>query len=850
MNNKLGSILPRVSKPGRYIGGEINSIKKDLAKVDLKVALAFPDVYEVGISNLGLQILYDILNRQDHIAAERVYAPWTDMEALLRDEEIPLYTLESYLPLKETDIVGFSFQYELAYTNALNMLDLGGIPLLTSERGESDPLVIAGGPSTFNPEPMADFIDAFFLGNGEEGVIDISEAYLKWRRSGEKRSKLLEELSEIEGVYVPSLFSYEFGPDDRIKTISSLKGEYQEVKRRVLTNLEDAPYPTRFVSPNVRPVHDRVPLEVARGCSRFCRFCQAGYIYLPVRERSPEKIREIGEKAVRETGIDEVALLSLSTGDYSCLGNLLPGMIKDYNSEHIKVSFPSLRVDTITPPVMEEMKKTGASGFTIAPEAGSQRLRDFINKGVTKEQILATAREMATAGCQAVKLYFMIGLPSETKDDLDEIITLSTEILKEGRRDGGSLRKITVNLSTFVPKAHTPFQWARQNSIEETREKLTYFKRNIKNRNISLKWQAPEMSILEGIFSRGDRRAGKAILSAFRDGARFDGWGEKLDYALWENAFREHNISIDSWLRHRDEAELLPWENVNVGVYRKFLLDEWENACSSLYTEDCRYGKCSVCGVCDHKVVRIESFKGTQAPSGRMKAPESSPLKTKLRVRYAKRESLRFLGHIDTMHLVTRLLRRTGLPLFFSEGFRPSPKIAFSSPIPLGTESLAEYFDVEIHGNVQPGQFLDRISSFLPPHFEVVEVRSVLPGTPSLTEAAETEVYHVALEGKRGLKNSLREHIVRFQEAASWPVVKKTKKGERTLELKTEIMALDLMDNGGIELMLSAKGGRRVKAENAIASIFNIPPGEAEEMKVLKVDTLFSAPEESKIKAA
>ena len=451
------------------MGDEINSIKKNLDEVNVKIALAFPDLYEIGISNLGLQILYKVLNDREDIAAERVYAPWEDMEKLLREKDLPLYSLESFIPLVDFDIVGFSLQHELVYTNLLNMLELGKIPLLSSQREDSHPLIIAGGPTAFNPEPVADFVDAFLIGDGEDGVIEICDIYEEWKKGDGKRKDLLKSLASIEGVYVPSLFSFQFYDNGKIKEIISDENPEEKVKRRLLTELDSAPYPTKFIVPNIQPVHHRIPLEVARGCSRFCRFCQAGYIYLPVRERSPQKIRDAGAKALKETGIDEVALLSLSTGDYSCLEMLLPHLVEEYNQSRTKISFPSLRVDTMTPAIMAEMKKAKLKSFTIAPEAGSQRLRDMVNKCVSEDQILETTREIAKAGCQSIKLYFMIGLPTETKEDLDEIITLSRAILKVGKKEG-RISKITINLSTFVPKAHTPFQWVRQNSLEETRQ--------------------------------------------------------------------------------------------------------------------------------------------------------------------------------------------------------------------------------------------------------------------------------------------------------------------------------------------------------------------------------------------
>ncbi|MDH3975461.1 MAG: TIGR03960 family B12-binding radical SAM protein [Deltaproteobacteria bacterium] len=841
MDKKLKKILPLVSKPGRYAGEEVNSIKKDLDKVSLKVALAFPDLYEIGISNLGLQILYHVLNSLDHIAAERVYAPWDDMEKLLRENELPLTSLESALPLSTFNIIGFSLQHELCYTNLLNILDLGGISLRSSERNKEDPLIIAGGPSAFNPEPLSEFVDAFLIGDGEEGVKDICKAYLKWKEAGKTRKELLESLSQIKGVYVPSLFQVSYNESGPIKKITPLKEGYKRVERRVLIDIEEAPYPTGFIIPNVKPVHDRVPLEVARGCSRFCHFCQAGYIYLPVRERSPEKIRSMGEKALAETGNDEAALLSLSTGDYSCLETLLPDLAKRYSEKNVNLSFPSLRVDTITPAIMNEMKKMRAKSFTIAPEAGSQRMRDLINKGVTEEQVLQTARKMSGAGCQSVKLYYMIGLPTETLDDLNEILRLSREVLKEGRK-AGSMRKVTVNLSTFVPKSHTPFQWVRQNSTDEIMEKLDYMKKNLKDKNISLKWNDPFMTLLEGIFSRGDRRTGKTIMKAFEKGCRFDSWGDRLRPENWKEAIKESGIEVSNYLESKALDDILPWDLIDPGVTKKFLIDELNRSYEGELTEDCRYGRCSVCGVCDHKILKIRTFKEATLPAQPVKkSSTSSPLKTKFRVRYTKRGPARFMGHTDMIQVLIRTLRRAGIPILYSEGFRPSPKISFGSPIPFATESLAEYFDIEVAGNMTAGYFLDKIAAHAPGYCKMMDAFVIYSGEKSITNATESEVYVITPGEKGSSLQKIREAIHNFESADKWPFIKKTKKGEKEIDLKKEVRGIHIDKEGKVEIEVIATGGRKVKAEDALANLLALTDNEKIELEIIKTDTRFIA---------
>lgn len=840
MDERLRKILPMVEKPGRYTGGETNSIKKDLSNVSLKVALAFPDLYEIGISNLGLQILYHVLNSRDDIAAERVYSVWGDMEAKMRQEDIPLCSLESTLPLSDFDIIGVSLQHELAYTNMLSMLELGGVPLLASERGDTDPLVLAGGPSAFNPETASDFIDAFLIGDGEEGIVDICDAYIKWKEKGTDRRDLLLELSKINGVYIPSLFSFEYSDTGKIEKILCIEKEYDGVERRLVPDLDNAPYPTSFIVPNVRPVHDRISLEVARGCSRFCHFCQAGYIYLPVRERSPGKIREIGERALSETGLDEAALLSLSTGDYSCLEGLLPDLASRYKKKNINLSFPSLRVDTITPSIMGEMKKMRSNSFTIAPEAGTQRLRDLINKGVTEEQILDTVKEMSMAGCKSVKLYFMIGLPTETMEDLDGIIDLSRAILKAGRSARG-ISKVTVSISAFVPKAHTPFQWAQQDSAAETTEKLSYLKTTLRDRGISLKWQSPFMSVLEGVFSRGDRRLGAAILGAFKKGCRFDSWSDQLKRSRWEEAFAEAGIEISDYLRIRGHDEILPWDLVNTGVDKSFLFDELKRSDLGELTEDCRYGKCSVCGVCDHKVVKINLFKDDVLSPLAEPKEMVSPLKTRMRVQYSKEGPARFLGHIDCMEGLVRALRRSGLPLIYSSGFHPSPKISFGSPIPLGTESDAEYFDIEIEGNISAKDFMESIRATAPSICAIKDAFVIPLKSSSITNSVETEIYIVKADSNVIPSDSMDAVIARFIEAKEWIIVKRTKKGEKKIDLKKELTNLKTNSSGDIEIDIAALGGRKVKPSEAIAGIWNLDETQKKDLDIMKSETIFIA---------
>ncbi len=562
MDEKL---LGRVSKPSRYVGAEINAIRKDHASVAVTVALAFPDTYEIGMSHIGLRILYDILNRRADTAAERVFTPWKDMEALLRERGAPLCTLESNTPLGNMDIVGFTLQYEMSYTNILNMLDLSGIPLRAAERNSSHPLIIGGGPCAFNPEPLAAFFDLFVLGDGEEIVGEIIDVF-KEARSKERKA-LLRRFERIEGVYVPAHFDVSHGPDGRIESVRRNVDGPERIRKRVVRDLDQAPYPAAPVLPYMKTVHDRIALEISRGCTRGCRFCQAGMIYRPGRERDVPTLMALFKESVACTGHEEVSLNSLSSGDYSALPELVESVVRFGGERNLGVSLPSLRPGTLSSEIIHEIQKTRKTGFTVAPEAGTQRLRDVINKGVTEGDLIDTVTRLFQEGWESLKLYFMIGLPTETEEDLQGIARLSFAALKAARTANPRLKQITVSLSPFVPKAHTPFQWCRQDRPEEIRDKFGFLKKRLKHRKITVKWHDPGISMLEGVFSRGDRRLGAVLQDAWRRGCRFDGWTEEFDLSAWMQAFRQASVDPDFYLyRERDLAETLPWDIIDTGI--------------------------------------------------------------------------------------------------------------------------------------------------------------------------------------------------------------------------------------------------------------------------------------------
>ncbi|WML35688.1 TIGR03960 family B12-binding radical SAM protein [Clostridium sp. OS1-26] len=600
MNKVTDDILFKVEKPARYIGGELNSYNKDKNKVDIRFAFCFPDVYEVGMSHLGMKILYHILNERKDTYCERVFAPWPDMEKQMRENNIPLYGLESKDPINNFDFIAFTLQYEMSYTNILNMLDLAGVPIRASERGEDDPIVFCGGPCAYNPEPLYDIADFFAIGEGEEQMEEIMDLYRKYK--GKSKKEFLREVSHIQGIYVPSLYSVEYKEDGTIKEFKPLYDDVPAVvKKRIIKNFNDVVYPKNLIVPYTEIVHDRITLETFRGCTRGCRFCQAGMIYRPVREKSTDKLLETVEELLKNTGYPEISLTSLSICDYSDLQNLIHKFIEKYEKEKVGVSLPSLRIDSFSVDLINEIQKVRKTGLTFAPEAGSQRMRDVINKGVTEQNLMDSVKNAFESGWSTIKLYFMIGLPYETIEDVIGIADLAEKVTdqyfkvpKDKRKKG---LKVTVSTAIFVPKAFTPFQWVPQIRMEDVKEEIKALRGAIKSRSISYNWHETPVSYLEAIFARGDRRVCDVLVKAFEKGAKFDGWSEYFNYDAWMEAFKECGVDGDFYsYRERSYDEILPWDFLDIGVSKEFLIRENEMAKKAELTPDCRMG-CTNCGV-------------------------------------------------------------------------------------------------------------------------------------------------------------------------------------------------------------------------------------------------------------
>ena len=605
-------LLSSVQKPARYTGGEFASIVKPEAEV--RIALAFPDVYEVGMSYVGFRILYHLLNKEDGIAAERVYAPWIDMEAKMRERNIPLRTLETEQRLANCDFVGFTLQYELSYTNILNMMDLGGVPMFTAERGDEDPFVIVGGPCVFNPEPLADFIDFAVVGEGEEIMIELMNCYKAWKRAGKPggRQGFLHEVVQLKGIYVPSFYDVKYNEDNTIASVTPNEENVPDkVYKRVVADMNSVDYPTAPIVPFGEIVHDRIMLEVFRGCSRGCRFCHAGIVYRPVRERKPEVLMDLSRKLIDNTGYNEISLISLSSADYSHLPGLVHNMIGEFSKDRVSVSLPSLRIDAFCVAIAKEVNAVRKSGLTFAPEAGSQKMRDVINKGVTEEDLMNAVGAAFESGWSSVKLYFMIGLPFETDEDVLAIADLAKKVqwkYKQVTGKGGC--RVTVSASGFVPKPYTAFQWFGQNDVETFRRKQFLLKDALKVKNISFQYHDAKTSCVEGVFARGDRRLGKALYIAWQKGARFDGWSDCFSYDRWMEALAEAGLNWDFYAgRDRAQDEVFPWEHVTPGVSRGFLWSEWKKAQLEQLTHDCRRSTCVGCGICQSLGVKIVDYK-------------------------------------------------------------------------------------------------------------------------------------------------------------------------------------------------------------------------------------------------
>ncbi|MBF0117969.1 MAG: TIGR03960 family B12-binding radical SAM protein [Desulfobacterales bacterium] len=799
-------ILPLIEQPSRYLGTETNAIIKNKDKIKLHIALAFPDLYEIGTSHLGIQILYHILNENEKIYAERVFAPAIDMERYLKSSKLPIISLESKSPLNKFDIIGFSLLYELNFTNILTILELSNIPFYSSQRDLSFPFIIAGGPCTCNPEPVSEFFDAMVIGDGENVVVEISKAYLNWKENNVKdKDLLLKEWSKIEGVYIPSYF--EAG-----KT---------KIKRAIVSNLDTSPFPDAPIIAYGKSVHDRLRLEVSRGCTRGCRFCQASMIYRPVRERSIENLTEITKRAILKTGYEDLSLLSLSVGDYSCLVPLMETLMDRYSKEHISISFPSIRAETLTPNLMNLIKKVRKTGFTIAPEAGSQKLRNIINKNITDEEIINTIKNAFDMGWKVIKLYFMIGLPYETDEDLISMIDFIKNLKQiKGIKGRG---QINVSITTFIPKPHTPFQWIPQISLEQSKDKINWLRNSLKISGVDFKFQKPEASVLEGLFARGDKKLSRLLVSAHQKGCRFDGWSDLFRYKLWEEAINDEKIDVDFYIgREISLIETLPWDHIDIKVSKDYLIKELEKAKKGESTIDCRNGDCSACGVCDFENIKPVIFESSTVNLIPLYEKQNLPIYKKLKISYSKTGDAKYFGHLELVNIFIRAIKRSCIPIKFSEGFHPMPKIYFDDPLPIGTESLFESFYIHAAENISFEYIKSSLNENIPQGLLIKECK--LAGSEKTEKNSITYLITI----KDDFFDEKKLELYNNEETVI--ITRINQKGKsKSINLKEAVSDIKILDKYNLKVTL-----KNVRPPEVVQAIFKINAFDIKQGKILK----------------
>lgn len=831
-------VIPFVSKPGRYVGNELNQIKKDWNQIQVSFALIFPELYELGMSYQGFQILYHILNRESDICAERVFSPDDDLETLLREKQIPLYSLENKMPLQAFDILGFTFQYELHVTNILNALDLGQIPLLATERNATTPLVIAGGPCAFNPEPIADFFDAIVLGDAEELVLELAGVIRQAKQRNWTRAEKLHQMAQIPGVYVPQFYQVSYKADQKIESIQpNASGVPAQITARIIPELNPTNYPVRPIVPFIQTTHDRISIEIMRGCSRGCRFCNAGMIYRPVRERSVDDLVAYSQAVLENTGYEELSLVSLSSSDYTRLQELIY-QLGQYTTEHqVELSFPSLRPETFTSEIARMANEVKKSGLTLAPEAGTERLRRVINKNNSNADLLKAVDVAFANGWQLIKLYFMLGQPTETDEDLAGITNLLAEVLRLSRQHGR--KKINISLSPFVPKSHTPFQWEQQNTIDELNQKIHFLLSRLNSRHLNISWRDPEVAQVEGVIARGDRRVGAAILAAWKAGARFDSWTHKFSYATWTQAFETAGIAPDFYCRAREAGEILPWQHLSKGVTAKFLWQEREKAYSAIETEDCRQTRCHACGLMAQPVCReiighqnqpLPAFTPNALPQRHPKPSESAQAPGLIRIKYARGEGLRFFSHLDLIRLFERAFRRGKVPVQFTQGFNPHPKIGFGPPLALGMLSDAEYLDVYYHA-LPENELLKRLQQGLQRlDLQIIQSRVLYGKVQSLVSVVNRIDYEILFPETTN-QARLNEEIEKFNRLETLNITRSKTDSVQSFDARPYVGELCL--NGGkMQLITRLTNGKTVRVDEVLAQGLHIP---AEEVATCRI---------------
>jgi radical SAM family uncharacterized protein/radical SAM-linked protein len=853
MNDEL---TLNVRRPARYMGSELHAARNP-QRGDLRVGLAFPDLYEVGMSHLGLNLLYDCLNRAPGLFGERVFMPDEDLEGLLRERAIPLTTLETKLPLGQLDVLGFSLAYELTYTNVLGILDLGGIPLRSSDRSREHPIVIAGGPCAFNPEPLGSFIDAFVVGEAEFLIVEICRTVGEWKASGNSRQDLLRALDRMGGIYVPSLFEWRREGADGRHRLVSLTGRDRPVRKCEIANLDDAPYPASPLVPFARIVHDRISIEAARGCPHACRFCQASNLYRPYRERSPDRLREIALQSLEKTGYEQVSLLALSIGDHSCIGPLVRDLMQELVPRRVSLSLPSLRVGSLEDSVVEEILRVRKTGFTLAPEAASPRLRSVVNKTISEEELFRTAHLISRLGWRSLKLYFMIGLPTETEEEVEEIVRLAQAIRAHAKtaRTGGF--QITVNVSSFVPKAHTPLQWVPQQAREVSEEKQRFLRQRLKQPGFRVKWHDVRLSLLEGIFARGDRNVGDLLEAAYRLGCRRDGWSEYLRFDLWEKAFEQTGVNpADHLDPYPDTQAPLPWDWIDTGMPREWFLEEHQKALESTCSDFSCTGSCDECGVCartsdggearqsplpdDPRTLPSNASRTGPSVRGRGERPAA-----RLRLQYTKRHPASYLSHLETLTLFHRALRRSKLPIHYTGGEHPHPKMAFSPALPVGVESLAEYLDLWLSRMPEAGEVEKGLNAVLPEGISVQDARPVPLNASSLEQSIAWMEYDISFPEatpQTPSQEDLKRAMEAFYDDNPCSAGADSKEEKKSGDLRRAVKLEGKQDGHGLVCRIHRLSGSTASAMRVLQVLFPTSNRNGLRPRIIKTDAALLPP--------
>ena len=846
-------ILQNVEKASRYLGTEVNAVHKSPGDVEVRMALAFPDLYDLGLGNLGIHILYDAVNRLDWAYCERLYSPGLDMEHELRSRGLKLFALETKDEVDHFDGIGITLQSELTYTNILNLIDLAGLPLRSVERSDDAPLIFAGGPAVFNPEPIAPFIDFFVIGDGEDVVIEIAEVMR--RMKGRPRKARLLAMSMLEGIYVPELYPFETLESGAIVP----KLDAPPIRKRLAKDLDGATFPTDYIVPFTQQVHDRVSLEVLRGCTQGCRFCQAGMVTRPVRERSIEKVDELMKRTLDNTGYEEVSLVSLSTCDYSQVKKLVENAVDVARSARASVSLPSLRLDSFSVELSDMVAEQRKSGVTFAPEAASPRLRQVINKFIPDEELLSMSAEVYKRNWDLVKLYFMIGLPTERDEDVEAIADLAIRTVRHGQ-EFNRRAKVNMGVSTFVPKPFTPFQWARQITVDETIAKQDLLQAQLRPfREIKFGRHEPEETYLEGLVSRSDRRAADLLEAAWKKGCRFDAWREHLRYDLWLEAVHETGFDVDDATRERDPDERLPWDHIDIYIPKQWFKEDWARAKELQWAEDCRRKRCHKCGVIDEErelcaTMLRDHIDGRKEEAEWVRTPrepwvEPDPVQ-RLWFRVSRTKSSRFLSHLESANAWLRALRRAKVPLAYSQGFHPQPRVAFSSAMPLGEESVGEYMDMMLIGREDPNDLLARIQAVLPEGFDATSVVEVPFSAKSLMALNHGGEYLIELPHLE--REQVAERVKELMEAEEITLARKGKtrtkargqKGRfkkrdrvmRMIDIRPMLHSLELVDAPVTTLKLTVVNheGRPGKAREFVKLLTKEP----QRARVRRLDTL------------